>query len=177
MRAYLRLLLFAPAFAAFTLGELLVVRIGRSLDIDLARVGTWSIVVVQGVLTLLFYWWTQYWLLGGRVSYRALLPGALAIAVLTTTLVRLSRLIVPGQISWQVDAYGLIGAVFVLSVWLMVLSAVIFAGVLIGALVTERRSVPAGEPPTADPTPLTGAGITSAADHLTPAGVPSDPES
>jgi hypothetical protein len=29
--------------------------------------------------------------------------------------------------------------VFVLSVWLMILSAVIFAGVLIGAVITERR--------------------------------------
>ena len=46
----------------------------------------------------------------------------------------------PSQISWQVNAYGLIGAVFVLSVWLMVLSAVIFAGVLFGALHVQRRA-------------------------------------
>ena len=174
VRAYLRLLLFAPAFTAFTVGVLLAGRIGRSVSADFAHVGPVSIVVVQAGLTFLFYWWTQYWLLGGRVTYRALLPGAVAVAVLTTVLVRLSRLIVPGQISWQVDAYGLIGAVFVLSVWLMVLSAVIFAGVLFGALVTERRRVPAGEASVADPTPLTSAGLTSAETQLPPPRAPSE---
>lgn len=163
VRAYLRLLLFAPAFTAFTVAVLLAGRIGRTVDAQFAHVGPVSIALVQAGLTFAFYWWTQYWLLGGRVSYRALLPGALAVAVLTTALVRLSRLIVPGQIDWQVEAYGLIGAVFVLSVWLMVLSAVIFAGVLFGALVAERRRVPDGEPAGVEATPLTSAGLTSAA--------------
>ncbi|WP_375485553.1 hypothetical protein [uncultured Jatrophihabitans sp.] len=167
VQSYFRLLLFAPAFAAFTLGILLTTRIMRSFDIDLEHVGPWSIIGIHAVLTFVFYWWTQYWLLGGRISYRALAPGAATIAVLTTVLVQLSRLIVPGQISWQVDAYGLIGAVFVLSVWLMVLSAVIFAGVLIGALVSERRADP-GSRQAAEPTPLTSAGVASAAavEHL-----------
>ena len=169
VRAYLRLLLFAPAFTVFTVAELLAGRVGREVDAQFSHVGPVAIVLVQAALTFVFYWWTQYWLLGGRVSYRALLPGALAVAVLSTAVVRVSRLIVPGQIDWQVDAYGLIGAVFVLSVWLMVLSAVIFVGVLFGALVAERRSVPDGEPHGVDPTPLTSAGLTSAvADHAPP---------
>lgn len=170
IRAYFRLLLFAPTFAVFTVAVLLAGRIGRTVDAEFAHVGPVSIALVQAGLTFAFYWWTQYWLLGGRVSYRALLPGAVAVAILATVLVRLSRLIVPGQIEWQVDAYGLIGAVFVLSVWLMVLSAVIFAGVLIGALVAERRDVPPGEDDALDPTPLTSAGITSAAAEHAPPG-------
>ncbi len=163
LRTYVRLLLFAPAFTVFTVAVLLAGRIGRSVDAEFAHVGPVSIVLVQATLTFVFYWWTQYWLLGGRVSYRALRPGAVAVALLTTILVRASRWIVPGQIDWQVDAYGLIGAVFVLSVWLMVLSGVIFTGVLIGALLAERRRVPDGEPEAVDPTPLTSAGLTSAA--------------
>ena len=59
--------------------------------------------------------------------------------VSTSALVQVSRLIVPGQISWQVHAYSLVGGVFVLSVWLMILSMLIFAAVLTGALITERR--------------------------------------
>ncbi|WP_375501148.1 hypothetical protein [uncultured Jatrophihabitans sp.] len=170
VRTHFRLLLFAPAFTAFMVAVLLAGRIGRSVDAEFAHVGPVSIAVLQAALAFVFYWWTQFWLLSGRVSYRALLPGAVAVAVLTTVLVRLSRLIVPGQISWQVDAYGLIGAVFVLSVWLMVLSAVIFAGVLIGALVAERRTKPNAEDDALEPTPLTSAGLTSAAEEHAPTG-------
>jgi uncharacterized BrkB/YihY/UPF0761 family membrane protein len=67
----------------------------------------------------------------------------------------------PGQISWQVHAYGLVGGVFVLSVWLMILSVVIFGGVLLGALVSERRAH-TRHPENARP-PLTPIGLASAA--------------
>ncbi len=159
VRSYLRQLLFAPALAAFTIAVLLAGRIGRWLDEEIVGIGPWAVVLLQGAMTFLFYWWTQQWLLDGRVTWRALLPGALAVGILTTILVRLSRVIVPGQISWQVHAYGLIGAVFVLSVWLMVLSGVIFGGVLFGAVFTERRT----DPSSGAISPLTGAGADSAA--------------
>jgi membrane protein len=103
-------------------------------------------------------------LLGGRVTWRALLPGALCVGLLTTVLFRLTRVIMPGQIAWQVHAYGLIGAVFVLSVWLMILSGVIFGGILIGALITERRA-DTGEVETS---PLTVEGLASSADETMP---------
>jgi uncharacterized membrane protein len=76
----------------------------------------------------------------------------------------LTRVIMPGQVSWQVHAYGLIGGVFVLSVWLMILSVVIFGGVLIGALITERRAAKAGsDAGNVDESPLTLAGLDSTA--------------
>jgi uncharacterized BrkB/YihY/UPF0761 family membrane protein len=63
-----------------------------------------------------------------------------------------------------VHAYGLIGGVFVLSLWLMILSVVIFGGVLIGALITERRAAKTGaDAGNADESPLTVAGLESAA--------------
>ena len=131
--------------------------------------GPWAAVLLQAVLTFLFYWWSQHWLLGGRVAWRALLPGAIAVAIGTTVLVRASRWVMPSQISWQVNAYGLIGGVFVLSVWLMVLSAVIFGGVLFGALYVQRRAADTdtdcGE---VDQSPLTLAGLSSAADEKLP---------
>ena len=131
VRTYLRQLAWAITLGAYSTVMLLLGRLARTLDDQVGRPAMFAVMGVQGVLTFLFYWWSQHWLLGGRVTARALLPGAISVGVGTTILFRLTRVIMPGQISWQVHAYGLIGGVFVLSVWLMILSAVIFAGVLL----------------------------------------------
>lgn len=175
MRSYARQLAWAPALAVFIAVVLFAGRLGRRLDHAVIGVGPWAVTLLQGVVTFLFYWWTQHWLLRGRVECRALLPGALAVGVLTTAMVRISTLIMHSQISWQVHAYGLVGAVFVLSVWLMVLSAVILGGILIGAVVVERRSNPADVPEheELDQSPLTIKGLVSSADeHVEPTSVP-----
>jgi len=49
-----------------------------------------------------------------------------------------SQLVLPGQITEQVDEYGLIGATFVLSIWLVVFSAIVFGAALAGAILVER---------------------------------------
>jgi membrane protein len=163
VRSYLRQLLWAVMLGVYTGVMLLLGRLGRELDENVGRPALLCVIVVEGVLTFAFYWWSQRWLLGGRVTWRALLPGAIAVGVGTTILFRLTRMIMPGQIGWQVHAYGLIGGVFVLSVWLMILSVVIFGGVLIGALMTEKRvgSLDAGD---VGKSPLTVAGLHSTAD-------------
>jgi membrane protein len=168
LRSYFRQLLWTPALTVFSLAVLAAGQIGHWSDRHVVGLGAWTATIAQGVLTFLFYWWTQRWLLGARVTWRALLPGALAVGVLTSVMVRVSREIIPPEIGWSVHAYGLIGAVFVLSVWLMVLSIVIFGGVLLGALVTERRAEKQAErglAAPADDLPLTVAGLDSAADQ------------
>lgn len=162
VRSYFRQLSWAVALGVYSVVMLALGKLARELDEHAGRPFMLGIMIFQGVLTFLFYWWSQRWLLGGRVTWRALLPGALCVGLLTTVLFRLTRVIMPGQIAWQVHAYGLIGAVFVLSVWLMILSAVIFTGVLLGAVITERRSE-AGELANS---PLTVEGLTSAADDF-----------
>ncbi len=142
IRSYVRQLMWTPALAGFVVVLLGANRLGGFLDQQVMGVGAWATALLQALTTLGFYWWTQHWLLRGRVRWRALLPGSLAVAVLTIAAVRISRLIMDGQISWQVEAYGLLGAVFVLSVWLMVLSVLILGGVLFGALLVERRRNP-----------------------------------
>ena len=161
IRSFIRQLIWAVGLAVFSVGVLAAGRCGRWFDREVTDTGMWAPVVMQGVLTFLFYWWSQRWLLGGRVGWRALLPGAIAVGLATTILVRLTRIILPEEISWQVHAYGLIGGIFVLSVWLMILSAVIFGGVLFGALYVERRAGP--DMAAADDSPLTLAGLASAA--------------
>ncbi|MDQ6874205.1 MAG: YihY/virulence factor BrkB family protein [Actinomycetota bacterium] len=94
---------------------------------------------VQLIVSFLFFWWSQHLLLGGRVPWRRLLPGAAFMAIGMSLLVSFSGLVMSGQIVQQVDDYGLIGATFVLAVWLVVLSELLLGGALLGAVFSERR--------------------------------------
>lgn len=172
VRAYVRQLAWTPALGVFIAVVLVAGRLGHRLDHAVVGIGPWVVTLLQGVVTLLFYWWTQHWLLRGRVEWSALLPGAIAVGVLTTAMVRISSLIMDSQISWQVHAYGLVGAVFVLSVWLMVLSAVILGGILIGAIVVQRRR-DLGDVAELGQAPLTIGGLIAGADErVEPTPVP-----
>jgi membrane protein len=167
IRSYIRQLAWAVVLGCYSLIVLGVGRVGRYLTDHIGWAGLLIVAVGQGVGTFVFYWWSQRWLLAGRVTWRALLPGAVAVGVLTTIVFRLTRVFLPGQIAWPVRAYGLIGGVFVLSAWLMFLSVVIFGGVLFGALLVERRALAAAD--TEVPSPLTPEGLASAAaapDHV-----------
>ena len=94
---------------------------------------------VQLIVSTLFFWWSQRLLLQGRVSWKRLFPGGLAMAVGMTVLVAVSGPTMSGQIVSEVHDYGLIGATFILSVWLVVLSGLIFTGALLGAVISERH--------------------------------------
>jgi membrane protein len=163
VRSYFRQLAWVVMLGVYSAVMLLLGRLGRELAESIGRPGLLAVALMQGGGTFLFYWWSQRWLLGARITWRALLPGAISVGIGTTILFRLTRVIMPGQISWQVHAYGLIGGVFVLSVWLMILCVVVFAGVLLGALIAERRADRAtSDPGTGDQSPLTLAGVDSA---------------
>lgn len=140
VRSYLRQLVWAVMLGGYSMLLLALGRAGRELHETWGRPGQYGVACVQGAVTFLFYWWSQHWLLAGRVRWHALMRGALAVGLLTTIMFRLTRVIMPGQMAWPVRAYGLIGGVFVLSVWLMILCVVIFGGVLLGALLTEKRA-------------------------------------
>jgi membrane protein len=166
VRSYFRQLTWAIVLGAFTVVMLALGKLAREVLEEVGRPLMLIVMAFQGVLTFAFYWWSQRWLLAGR----ALRPGAISVGLGTTVLFRLTRVIMPGQISWQVHAYGLVGAVFVLSVWLMILSAVIFAGVLLGAMITERRlSKQAARQIESPASPLTVSGLESTAEHTVPA--------
>ncbi|MGN6608435.1 MAG: hypothetical protein ACTHMS_15660 [Jatrophihabitans sp.] len=139
LRCYLRQLAWAPTLAVFSVGMLAAAGPGRWLDRHVAGAGGWSVMAIRVLLVAAFYVWSQFWLLDRRIPTRSLLPGSVAVGVLTIGLVEASRLVVPGQITWQVQAYGLVGVGFVFAEWLLILSVLIYVGVLIGALVAEAR--------------------------------------
>lgn len=167
-RSYLRQLAYVPALALFIALLLAAGRLVRRIDSSVPHVGLVAVLLLQALLVFCFIWWTQHWLLGGRVEWRALMPGALVVAVLTVLTVRISRLIMDGQITWQVEAYGLVGVVFVMSVWLGIFSAVIFFGILAGAVWVERESDPAQAETGHElrDSPLTVPGLVSTAEAL-----------
>jgi membrane protein len=164
-RGYLRQLAWAIVLGGYCALLLGLGRLGRELSEAIGVSGTMAIAIVQGAMTFLFYWWSQYWLLAGRVRWLPLLPGALTVGVLTTVMFRLTRWIMPHQVVWPVQAYGLIGAVFVLSAWVMILCIVVFGGTLYGALLSEGRAKKAedAQPGSEDAvkSPLTQAGAES----------------
>jgi len=163
VRSYARQLLWAPALAAFCVAVLIAGRVGRWVDHHVVAIGNWAAIILQALVTLFFYWWTQHWLLRGRVRWRSLLPGAITVSILLIVIAQLSRVVLPSQIAWQVHAYGEIGAVFMLSVWFVAASVIILLGVLVGALIAERRHPPHPRRGTPGMPPLTKRGLASAA--------------
>jgi membrane protein len=140
MRAYLRQLAWAPTLAVFTVAVLAAAGPGRWLDEHVSGAGDWLAGLIRLLLIVGFYTWSQYWLLDRRIPARRLLPGAVAVGVLAMLLVEGSRLVMPGEISWQADAYGLVGVGFAFAAWLMILSVLVYVGVLFGALLAEGRT-------------------------------------
>jgi membrane protein len=149
LRSAARQLAWMISLLAYLISMWLLGRLGHNVD-RWAHVGTLTRGVGQFALTLLFFWWSQYLLLSGRIRWRTLLAGAVCMTVATTVLVVVSGFVLPGQITEAVTDYGFVGAALILSIWLVVLSGVIFGGALLGAVIVERRrtGVPGGQAPT-----------------------------
>lgn len=96
-------------------------------------------VLVLGVPALVAWsWWTQHFLLCGRVCWRSLVPGALAIALGLVGLKILADLLLSISIVTHDAEYGPIGVVFMMLSWLIALSVVLLGGALLGATLVDR---------------------------------------
>ena len=95
--------------------------------------------VAQLVVSFLFFLGSQHVLLGRRVAVRQLVPGSVLMSVSVTALVALSGLGMSSEIVTEVSDYGLIGATFVLSLWLVALSGLLCLGSLLGRSVHVSR--------------------------------------
>lgn len=91
--------------------------------------------------TCLFFWGSQRLLLGGRVRWRALLPGAVATSVGLLGLRLFSQLVFSPLIASNAVTYGQFGTLLVVQSWLVGVGFVTYGGALIGRLVHEHLTL------------------------------------
>ncbi|MBT2408847.1 MULTISPECIES: YhjD/YihY/BrkB family envelope integrity protein [unclassified Streptomyces] len=91
--------------------------------------------------TCLFFWGSQRLLLGGRVRWRALLPGAVATSVGLLGLRVFSQLVFSPLIASNAVTYGPFGTLLVVQSWLVGVGFVVYGGALVGRLLHERLTL------------------------------------
>lgn len=88
--------------------------------------------------TFLFFWWSQRFLLCGRIRWRALLPGSLLTALGLLGLRIFSQFVFSPLIASNAVTYGQFGTVLVLQSWLVGVGFVVYGAALVGRLVHEQ---------------------------------------
>jgi membrane protein len=89
-------------------------------------------VAVAVVLGIAFFWWGLRFLLGGRVSYLAALPGAVATLVGLAGLRVFSGLVFEPLIISNAVSYGALGTVLIVQSWLIGVGWVLYGAQLFG---------------------------------------------
>ena len=87
-----------------------------------------------GIGSMLFIWWSQRFLLVGRVTWRRLLPGSVLTGVGLMALSLATQVVASSQIAADVEDYGLVAASFALLVEVWLMSGVLLGATLIGAM-------------------------------------------
>ncbi|MBC2907521.1 ribonuclease BN [Streptomyces sp. PSKA01] len=93
---------------------------------------------VASLSAVLLLWWSQRLLLGGRIRWRALLPGAVATVIGLIGLRVFSRLVFSPLIASNTVTFGPVGTVLVIQSWLVGVGVVVFGGALVGRLLYEE---------------------------------------
>ncbi|MEE1757436.1 ribonuclease BN [Streptomyces sp. SP18CS02] len=88
---------------------------------------------------VLFFWWSQRLLLGGRMAWSALFPGAVMTVAGLIGLRVFSRLVFSPLIASNAVAYGPVGTMLVVQSWLVGVGFVVFGGAMAGRLMYEER--------------------------------------
>jgi len=92
-------------------------------------VETAAVAVVFGIA---FFWWGLRFLIGGRVSYLAAMPGAVATIVGLSGLRVFSSLVFEPLVASNAVSYGALGTVLILQSWLIGVGWVVYGGQLFG---------------------------------------------
>jgi len=136
LRGMYRLLIWVVALCVAMVAEGAITRPARNLPAGVAL----AILVTFTILTP-FFWWTMHFLLAGRVSWRRLLPAALATGVLFAGLGIFSKFYFSSTIIHDSETYGSIGAIFGIMTWFVAIGAVVVLGSVAGA-VWDGRGTP-----------------------------------
>ncbi|MFJ3923191.1 YhjD/YihY/BrkB family envelope integrity protein [Streptomyces sp. NPDC090022] len=91
--------------------------------------------------TCVFFWGSQRLLLGGRVRWRALLPGAVATSLGLLGLRIFSQLVFSPLIATNAVTYGPFGTLLVVQSWLVGVGFVTYGGALVGRLIHEHLTL------------------------------------
>ena len=93
---------------------------------------TVSRVSVAVLLGIVFFWWGLRFLVGGRVSYLAALPGAVATVAFLAGLRAFSIVFFEPLIVANAVTYGAVGTVLIVQSWLIGVGWVVYGGQLFG---------------------------------------------
>ncbi len=116
------IVLIAYIYAAATVGT--VTRHAPAETVSRA-----SVAIVLGIA---FFWWGLRFLVGGRVSYLAAMPGAVATVAFLAGLRAFSGLVFEPLIVSNAVTYGALGTVLIVQSWLIGVGWVVYGGQLFG---------------------------------------------
>jgi membrane protein len=97
--------------------------------------------IVGLVVFTLFWWFTMWLLLAGRIPWRRLLPCAVATGVFWLGMEAFFAVISSGMVTSDYQQYGPIGTVFALMSYLIAIGVVVILGAVTG-LVWQERGLP-----------------------------------
>lgn len=103
--------------------------------------GWWLGVPLLFVMATLLWWWTQHLLLGSRIRWYPLLPGALLCGVGVVVLGFGAQLYLPAAMSRSVAQFGPYGVVFTSLSWLIVAFTAVTLALALGRVIAEEESV------------------------------------
>ncbi|MFB6893837.1 YhjD/YihY/BrkB family envelope integrity protein [Kitasatospora sp. NPDC056327] len=103
--------------------------------------GAWLGVPLTFLLATALWWWTQHLLLGARVRWLPLLPGAVLCGVAVVGLGVASRFYLPGAMSRSIGQFGPYGVVFTGLSWLIVVFAGVTLAIALGRVAAEEPAV------------------------------------
>jgi Virulence factor BrkB len=86
------------------------------------------------------FWWTMHFLLAGRVSWRRLLPSAIATGLFFAGLGVFSKFYFSSTIIHDSQTFGSIGAIFGILTWFVAIGAVLVFGAVAGAVWRDRSA-------------------------------------
>ncbi|MER5865892.1 YhjD/YihY/BrkB family envelope integrity protein [Kitasatospora sp. NPDC002040] len=101
-------------------------------------VGAWLGLPLFMLLATALWWWTQHLLLGSRVRWYPLLPGALLAGAAMTGLGVAAQIYLPGAVSRSVTKFGPYGVVFTSLSWLIVLFTAVTLAISLGRVLAEE---------------------------------------
>ncbi|MFB7475444.1 YhjD/YihY/BrkB family envelope integrity protein [Kitasatospora sp. NPDC056184] len=103
--------------------------------------GAWLGLPLTFLLGTAMWWWTQHLLLGARVRWLPLLPGALLCGVAVAGIGVASRVYLPSAMSRSIGQFGPFGVVFTGLSWLIVVFTGLTLAIALGRVVSEEQAV------------------------------------